>query len=45
MALHELPELIQGTDDWHDQRRGLVTASVVGSKVESPARSPGFAAP
>lgn len=30
MTLHELPDLIQGTPDWHDQRRGLVTASVVG---------------
>lgn len=30
MALIELPELIQGSDSWHDQRRGIVTASVVG---------------
>lgn len=30
MALIELPDLIQGTDAWHDQRRGIVTASVVG---------------
>ena len=30
MALIELPELIQGSDAWHDQRRGIVTASVVG---------------
>jgi len=27
--LHELPDLIQGTPEWHDQRRGIVTASVV----------------
>jgi hypothetical protein len=27
---HILPDLIQGTDEWHDQRRGMVTASVVG---------------
>jgi hypothetical protein len=30
MALHELPDLEQGSEAWHDQRRGLVTASVVG---------------
>ena len=30
MTLHELPDLIQGTPEWHDQRRGIVTASVVG---------------
>lgn len=29
MTLIEMPDLIQGTDEWHDQRRGLVTASVV----------------
>jgi hypothetical protein len=33
MTLIELPDLIQGTDEWHDQRRGLVTASVVGKLV------------
>lgn len=33
MTLHELPELIQGTDEWHDQRRGIVTASVVGQLI------------
>lgn len=30
MTLHVLPDLIQGTEQWHDQRRGIVTASVVG---------------
>jgi hypothetical protein len=30
MSLHVLPDLIQGTEEWHDQRRGIVTASVVG---------------
>lgn len=30
MTLHVLPELQQGSPEWHDQRRGLVTASVVG---------------
>lgn len=24
-----LPDLLQGSDEWHDQRRGIVTASVV----------------
>lgn len=33
MTLIELPDLIQGTDEWHDQRRGLVTASAVGQLV------------
>lgn len=28
-----LPELIQGTDEWHEQRRGIVTASVVGNLI------------
>jgi putative phage-type endonuclease len=30
MTLHILEELEQGTEEWMDQRRGLVTASVVG---------------
>ena len=30
MTLHVLDELEQGTEEWHDQRRGMVTASVVG---------------
>ena len=30
MTLTELPDLLQGSDAWMDQRRGLVTASVVG---------------
>jgi hypothetical protein len=33
MTLIELPDLIQGTDEWHDQRRGMVTASVVGKLI------------
>ena len=33
MSLHELPDLIQGTDEWHDQRRGILTASVVGQLI------------
>lgn len=30
MSLHEFPDLPQGSDQWLDQRRGMVTASVVG---------------
>lgn len=33
MTLHEYPEIEQGTDAWHDQRRGLVTASAVGRLI------------
>lgn len=35
MGFVELPDLIQGTDEWHDQRRGIVTASVVGRLLTS----------
>jgi hypothetical protein len=33
MSLQILPDLVQSTDEWHDQRRGMVTASVVGRLV------------
>lgn len=33
MSLIELPDLVQGSEEWHDQRRGLVTASVVGKLI------------
>lgn len=33
MSLRILPEIVQGTEEWADQRRGLVTASVVGRLV------------
>ena len=33
MTLRILPYLVQGTQEWHDQRRGMVTASVVGQLV------------
>lgn len=33
MSLNVMPDVIQGTDDWHDQRRGMVTASVVGQII------------
>lgn len=33
MTLKILPDLVQGSEEWHDQRRGMVTASVVGKLV------------
>jgi len=33
MTLNVLPDLIQGSTEWHDQRRGIVTASVVGKLI------------
>jgi hypothetical protein len=33
MTLHLLPDLLQGSDEWHTQRRGIVTASVVGKLI------------
>ncbi len=33
MSLQELPNLVQGSQAWHDARRGLVTASVVGQLI------------
>lgn len=30
MTLHTFPDVEQGSEQWHDQRRGMVTASVVG---------------
>lgn len=33
MALHTYPKVEQGTPEWHDLRRGIVTASVVGKLI------------
>ncbi|MFB9926049.1 lambda exonuclease family protein [Amycolatopsis halotolerans] len=33
MSLIEFPDVIQGSDEWHDQRRGIITASVVGQLI------------
>lgn len=33
MSLHTYPNLVQGTDEWLEARRGIVTASVVGQLV------------
>ncbi len=35
VTFRELPDLEQGSDAWHDQRRGIVTASVVGRLLTS----------
>lgn len=40
MSFYELPELEQGSPEWHDQRRGIVTASVVGKLVTSKTLKP-----
>lgn len=40
MTLTELPDLVQGTDEWHAQRRGLVTASVVGQLITGKTLAP-----
>lgn len=33
MSLRILDNIVQGTEEWHDQRRGMVTASVVGKLI------------
>lgn len=33
MTLTIIPNLVQGSDEWHDARRGIVTASIVGNLV------------
>lgn len=33
MTLHEFPQIVQGSEEWHGQRRGIVTASAVGALV------------
>lgn len=33
MALHTFPDVEQGTDEWHDLRRGLITASSIGALI------------
>lgn len=44
MTVTTLPDLIQGTEEWLDQRRGMVTASMVGRlitpKTVKPAENP-----
>jgi len=38
MTLHEYPNIDQGTEEWHDLRRGMVTASSVGRLLTSTGR-------
>jgi hypothetical protein len=38
MTLTILDDLIQGSDQWHDQRRGIVTASMVGKLLTTTGR-------
>lgn len=33
MTLHTYPNLFQGTTEWHDLRRGILTASVIGQLI------------
>ena len=33
MTTHTYPDIEQGTPEWHDIRRGIVTASAVGKLV------------
>jgi putative phage-type endonuclease len=33
MTFYELPDIEQGSDEWHEQRRGMVTASIVGQLI------------
>ncbi|WP_152203605.1 lambda exonuclease family protein [Georgenia thermotolerans] len=33
MSLIEFPDVVQGSDAWHEQRRGIVTASVVAKLI------------
>jgi len=40
MTLHEFPDVVQGSPEWHDQRRGIVTASVVGQLVTAKTIAP-----
>ncbi len=40
MSLIELPDLIQGSDEWHAQRRGMVTASVIDKLVTGKTLAP-----
>jgi hypothetical protein len=33
LGVHQFPDVVQGSDEWLNQRRGIVTASVVGQLV------------
>lgn len=38
--LTEYPQIEQGTDQWHDQRRGMLTASVIGQLITAKTLKP-----
>ena len=40
MSIRHFEEVIQGSADWHDQRRGMVTASVVGQLITAKTLKP-----
>lgn len=40
MTVIEFPDVIQGSDEWHGQRRGIVTASIVGQLVTAKTLKP-----
>jgi hypothetical protein len=40
VSLREFPDVIQGTPEWQDQRRGMVTASVVGQLITTKTMKP-----
>lgn len=42
MTLHTYPDLIQGSDQWLDARRGIVTASVIGQLITTKTVKPAF---
>src|SRR4249919_3160804 len=40
MSLIEYPDVIQGSDEWLDQRRGMVTSSAIGTLVTAKTLQP-----
>lgn len=40
MTLTVYPDVVQGSEEWHDQRRGMVTASEVGSLITAKTLKP-----
>jgi hypothetical protein len=39
MTLHEYPNVAQGSEEWHELRRGIVTASAVGKLITTRAKT------
>jgi hypothetical protein len=40
MTLHTYPDLLQGSEEWLEQRRGMITASVVGKLITTKTLQP-----